>query len=245
MQHVYLDIETIPTDRPDVIANLLYEAEANVKPPSGYTKSDFARDLGLSGNDAKFTTVGDMQALWVNQFGVDRAKDQANEALHKTGLDATFGQVAVIGYAVGDQQPVTLTTQHHSEADTLEAFFAAMRLIGGNQQIKLVAHNASFDLPFLFRRAVVNRTNPLLRVNWLGRHGIDYICTMEAWAGFKGRISADKLAQALGVQGKTEGMHGSQVWPELQAGNWDKVAAYCADDVELCRRFHKALTFSE
>lgn len=245
MQHIYLDIETLPTDREDVIGAITQRSMENIKPPSGYIKSDFARDLELNANDAKFTTVGDMQRMWVERFGEDRAVEQSQEAIHKTSLDATFGQVAMIGYAAGDSAVSVIDAQHKTEAELLAEFFARLRDISSNQHIQLVAHNASFDLPYLYRRAVVNKVNPSLRVNWLGRHGSDYFCTMEGWAGFKGKISADKLAQALGIQGKTEGMHGSQVWPELRAGNWQKVADYCADDVELCRQFHKALTFTE
>lgn len=245
MEYVYLDIETIPTDREDVISELTRYVQENVKPPSGYTKPDFARELGLTGNDAKFTTVAEMQNMWVEMFGKDRASEQVSEAIHKTGLDAAFGRVAVICYAVGDGAVMSLDSQYCNEADLLRDFFATMRNLSSNQQIKFVAHNAAFDLPYLFRRAVVNRVNPSMRVNWMGRHEKDYFCTMEAWAGFKGKISADKLAKALGLKGKTEGMHGSQVWPEIKAGNWQKVIDYCADDVDLCRRIHKAITFTE
>ena len=54
----------------------------------------------------------------------------------------------------------------------------------------------------------------------------------------------DNLAKAIGVSGKTEGMDGSQVWPEYQKGNIDKIMDYCADDVLCTKYIYKRLTFS-
>jgi hypothetical protein len=66
---------------------------------------------------------------------------------------------------------------------------------------------------------------------------------MIEWAGFGNRISMDNLAKALGVKGKTVDMDGSQVWPEFEKGNIDKIANYCVDDVECTREIYNRLTF--
>jgi len=47
-------------------------------------------------------------------------------------------------------------------------------------------------------------------------------------------------AKILGIeQAKT--MDGSQVWPEIQAGNYQKVFDYCKSDVEIARQVYNRI----
>jgi predicted PolB exonuclease-like 3'-5' exonuclease len=61
---------------------------------------------------------------------------------------------------------------------------------------------------------------------------------MTAWAGGTNRISMDELCQILGIQGK-DGFDGSQVAAAWSAGEHDKIAEYCRDDVYRTREIHK------
>ena len=106
--------------------------------------------------------------------------------------------------------------------------------------VTFVAHNKKFDLPFLFKRFVINGIEPKFNFDAYAKK---HICTMELWEGFGGRISLDNLANQLGLGGKYEGMDGSQVWPEFKAGNIDKIAEYCADDVRLLREIYNKINF--
>ena len=108
-----------------------------------------------------------------------------------------------------------------------------------------IGHNSKqFDLPFIHKRFVINQIKPTFNLVAHGRHGANCFDTMEEWAGFNNRVSMDNLAGYLGIKGKTEGMDGSQVWPEYQAGNIDKIANYCADDVGCTRAIYNRLTFN-
>lgn len=60
--------------------------------------------------------------------------------------------------------------------------------------------------------------------------------TMLAWTGGqvgKG-IALDRLCRALGLPGK-DGLDGSMVWDAIRDGKLDDVARYCAGDVERAR----------
>jgi predicted PolB exonuclease-like 3'-5' exonuclease len=67
---------------------------------------------------------------------------------------------------------------------------------------------------------------------------------MEEWAGFNGRISQKNLCKALGLPGNKEDMDGSQVWPEYQKGNIDKIAEYCKSDVLTVIDMYERLTWA-
>ena len=81
-------------------------------------------------------------------------------------------------------------------------------LIGGGG---FIGHNlAKFDLPFIWKRSVINNVPTCKGVKWNdAKHGYSCYDTMTAWAGYGNRISADNLCKLLGIKGKTEGMDGS------------------------------------
>jgi predicted PolB exonuclease-like 3'-5' exonuclease len=68
---------------------------------------------------------------------------------------------------------------------------------------------------------------------------------MLAWQGFGGRISQDNLCKELGLPLKPDGIDGSKVWGEIQAGNVDKVLKYNQYDVSTVEAIHKKLNFEE
>ena len=102
-----------------------------------------------------------------------------------------------------------------------------------------VAHNASFDLPFLWRRARVLDVNV---PDWLPspldlRIGKSAGDTMLLWAGLRERVSLDALCRALGIESpKDGGIDGSQVFDRWQSGAYDLIARYNLRDVHALRR---------
>ena len=63
------------------------------------------------------------------------------------------------------------------------------------------------------------------------------------WAGLHGSDkSLDTVCKALGIEGK-DGMTGADVWPAVQAGEYDKVFDYCISDVVKTRKIYNRLTF--
>jgi predicted PolB exonuclease-like 3'-5' exonuclease len=232
---IVIDIETIPDQTKDAVKKI---AETlTVKAPSSYNKPDFIKDLNL--DQSKYKSVSELRELWVQELGEPKKIEQAKEQWLKTSFDGGRGQIACIVIKIIDED---LTIEFSGdEKNILTQFWNTV-----NEKTELpffIAHNAKFDLPFLWHRSVVNNVKSAPKFNPHGRHGNNHFCTMEAWAGFGGRISLNNLADILGEGSKTDGMDGSQVWPEYQAGNIDKIVSYCVDDVELTSRVYKRLRF--
>jgi len=233
---IVIDIETIPDQTPGAVEKI---AETlTVKAPD-LTKPKLIEALNLGG-DGKFKTVPELKEMWVEEFGVAAKLEQANAKWLKTSFDGGRGQIACICMDFIDDDS-TFEIANEDERELLGGFWAVIRR--RTELPYFIAHNAKFDLPFLWHRSVINGANPGVTFNPHGRHGSNHFCTMEAWAGFNGRISLNNLADILGEGSKTEGMDGSQVWPEYQKGNIDKIVGYCADDVALTSRIYKRLKF--
>ena len=96
-----------------------------------------------------------------------------------------------------------------------------------------VAHNAAFDLPFIWRRCVVNGVRLPFRFSRpSAREGKDFACTMLTWAGYGGRVSLDALCRALSIASpKDGGIDGAGVYDAWLAGEHERIAQYNLRDV--------------
>lgn len=225
--HVYLDIETIPGQQPSI-------------------KDEIAGTITPPGSMKKPETIAKWEA---------EQKPAAIEAAwRKTSFEGDRGEVVCIGWAVNDRPVQSLCrSPAESEGALLGAWFseiqAAIRTEHGRLPV-WVGHNVrEFDLRFLFQRAVVLEVPPPFRLPHDVRPGADCVYdTMNAWAGWGGRVSLDRLCRALGVALKGseigEDIDGSKVWDFVEAGRLQEVAAYCRADVERVREIHRRLTFS-
>jgi len=215
MEHtIFLDIETIPAQSPDVFAK-------------------FRKDVKAPGNIKKPESI----AAWMEE----NADSAAAEAVAKTSFDPAYGHICTIGWAVNDEDPETAHAYGvDQEADVLKAFFASFNKF---HRLTFVGHNVgSFDLRFILCRAVVlgvpvPRSLPRDPKPW----DKTIFDTMLAWAGTRGTISMDRLCEALSLPGK-DGFDGSMVAEAWANGEHERIAEYCADDVrktrEVWRRFN-------
>lgn len=212
---IVVDIETIPEQNPD-----MSKYREGITAPGQYKKPESIQK-------------------WLDE----NADAMAEEKWLKTSLDGTYGQICCIGAKAENGE--TLLMAGNNERDILALFWSWCddQLIG--REPMFIAHNAKFDLPFLFHRSVINGTKPVRGFKPHGKHGYSHYCTMEAWAGYNGRIGLDRLAKALGLGGKTEGFSGADVWPAYQKGDFEKIAGYCIDDVLLTEQVYNRLTFGE
>lgn len=252
LTYLYLDIETIPAQRPDVLEEIrtskqadLDAALAAVAPPGNYKKQE---------------TIDEWMA---NEAPKVRAKLQASfdaevdDAYRRTGLDGAYGQVCVIGFAVEDDTPQFLTADDlsdTSEATLLEAFSCVLTdLIPAREYLSttVVGHNvAAFDLRFLVQRHIVNGVRPhiiIARAAQAKPWELDRVFdTMIQWggAGAKAGGSLDKLCKALSVPSPKNGIDGSKVWDFVKDGRLAEVADYCARDVAATRAIHRRMTFA-
>lgn len=221
---LFIDVETVPSQAADALA----EVRATLKPPGTLKKAE------------------SIAAWWAND-----AEAAAEEAHRKQALDGgTRGEIISIACCNEDGETwVRCRAEGESEAELLAQFFAqvegwtqaeAERMTLGHPDAwpiddhYCVAHNASFDLGFLWRRAIVHRV-PVPR--WLpgpsARAGKDYGCTMLAWAGWGNRVSLDTLCRALGVTSpKDDGMDGSQVYALWLSGEAAAIERYNLRDAQ-------------
>jgi|SRR5579871_4545486 len=119
-----------------------------------------------------------------------------------------------------------------SEAELIRAFVNRIDELSP----RLVSFNgASFDLPVLRYRAMVNRVAApgLAARNYFNRYTDDALDLCDVLASFdnRGKLKLDELARALGLPGKPSGMDGGQVEAYVNAGRIREVAEYCETDV--------------
>lgn len=229
MPTLYIDIETIPAQRPDV----LEEIRATIKPPATYKKAESI-------------------AEWIRTEGPGAAE----EAYRRTSLDGAFGQVAVVGLAIDDGAPLAIFENDwqdpRAEHRVLEALGHQLTDLIAPADVfstVVVGHNVSaFDLRFLAQRSIVNGLRPHTVISrsaqakpWESEKVFD---TMVQWAGAKDRITLDKLCRALSIESPKGELDGSKVWDFVQAGRMTEVVDYCLRDIEATRRVHQRMTFA-
>ena len=242
--YIPVDIETIPDQTPGALQTLMDTVE--VKPPSGATKPMLGKDLGLSGDEIKFTAKGELEKMWIDAFAESKKEECAIEQWLKTSFDGSKGQICAISFRIdGESIDFHDSCNPDLEADMLRRFWEAVNSDTRNgSQPYFVAHYAKFDLPFLYHRSVILGVKIPVKLFPHARSGRTHFCTMEGWAGYNNSIKLDVLAKCLGLIGKDmEGMDGSKVWPEYELGNIEKISRYCGDDVRILDSVYRKMMF--
>jgi len=250
--NLYIDIETIPAQRPDVLEEIraskqadLDAALAAIAPPGNYKKQE---------------TIDEWMANEAPKVAAklkDAFESDVDDTYRRTSFDGAFGQVCVIGYALGDSQPEYVKADDLTaagEVALLQAFSCVLTdLIPRNEEFSttVVGHNvAAFDLRFLVQRHIINGVRPhgvIVRAAqakpWEQEKVFD---TMIQWggSGAKAGGSLDKLCKALSIPSPKGAIDGSKVWDFVKAGEIVQVAEYCAKDVAATRAVHKRMTFA-
>ena len=211
MMNLYVDIETIPNQSADYRAKV----RETIKPP---------------GNIKKPESI----LAWLEE-NVDAAAD---EAIAKTSFDPAHGHICCIGFAINDR-PVQYYEMRkvEDEKSMLECFFEAVQPDIG--LVRFIGHNvAGFDLRFILCRAIVLGVRiPTVIPRDIKPWSQDIFDTMTAWAGARGTIGQDRLAAALGLEGKGD-FDGSMVAEAWANGEHARIATYCMRDVETVRAIH-------
>lgn len=222
MKPLYLDIETIPSQLPGI----RQEFRDAVQAPGQYKKPDSI-------------------AEWLR----DNRDREAEEAWLKTSFDGGSGHSIVIGWAIGDEPAcsyqVSVWGDFAAERRMLQDFFCVLTDAGPGHTF--IGHNIiGFDLPFLWKRAMVLDVKPPAFFPRNPKPWSESVTdTMLLWdAQQRAGGSMDRICKLLGIPGK-DGMTGADVWPAVRDGRLDKVAAYCIGDVERTRAMHKRMTFEE
>lgn len=247
---LFLDIETIPAQRPDVLEEIRERCKADldaaleaISPPANYKDPAKIAEWNSAVRPEK------IQAL------TDAHESTIDAAYRKTGLDGAFGQIACVSFAYCNAEPMTVWKAAWDKPETEgrvlqlldEAIEAAIPL-RMQSACQVVGHNVSaFDLRFLVQRSIVRGIRPhpvIARAAEAKPWETDRLYdTMVKWAGVGGKVSLDKLCKALRLPGKGD-IDGSMVWDYVKAGRIAEVADYCADDVRKVRDVYRRMTFA-
>ncbi len=243
MTAIYIDIETVPDMRAGARESFLESVRNDFKAPADLTKERAAAELGMTDpQEIKLTSKDTMLSRWVDRFRDEKAGEVADAAWRKTSFDATQGQICCIGYAFDNGFANSCVGD---EKDILKNFFSALAFeFNAHRRPVFIGHNhVAFDLPFIFRRAVILGVEPPAWMPRLPKPWDESVFdTMVQWAGHGNRISMDNLCAALGIPGK-DGMDGSQVCDYYLDGRIEEIAEYCKGDVSRTRQIHRRLAF--
>lgn len=182
--------------------------------------------------------VLDIETIPLNEEVLD--PDEAKKA----ALDALTGRIVCIGSIVLDDFKVESAASFISddESKLLREFWSRLR----RDNIKsFVAHNGlSFDLPYIWKRSVINRVNPTCSLD-LRRYRNDFIYdTMCVWGNWeiRGNVSLNALASGLGLEGKSGS--GDQVLRMWREGQYEHIAKYCLDDCWITYQCYGLMNFA-
>lgn len=180
------------------------------------------------------------------------------EQFRRLALHAEYGRVLCIGVIVEQDGEVVCRGVlgrerqslrfHLDESRTLRGFWNQLR--GFDERCDLVAgHNVyEFDLPFLYKRSVILREQPSVRLSFARYRSRPIFDTMKEWELWAWRpgVKLEELAAVLQLgMTKTEGMDGSCIYDRFREGRHREIADYCMRDVELTREIYYRLTFEQ
>ena len=166
------------------------------------------------------------------------------EEAKKLALDALSGRIVCISFIVVDefeaQSAVSIVSD--DEAKLLIDFWSILR----RENIKsFVAHNGlSFDLPYIWKRSVINQVNPSIQLD-LRRYRSDFVYdTMCVWGNWepRGNPSLNALARGLGIGAKSGS--GDQVLQLWRESRYREIAEYCLQDCWLTYQCYGRMNFS-
>lgn len=220
---IFIDLEALPTSRADIQARCVKD----VAPPGNYKKQET------------------IDAWWASEGNAKKA-----EALSRTALNGTWGEIICIGLAINDE-PVEVLTRGKTEADLLNTFALMLnakckRVNHGNELwhviAKWVGHNITeFDLRFLWQRSkLLGVTFPFALP--MQRYNRQVYDTMVEWSGFKDRVSQKDLELAFGI-GRVDPLPngGADVFQAYQEGRLDDIKAHCHADIENLRKIYRRM----
>lgn len=248
------DLETLPDMRPESLESFRHDAATNFKAPSDMTKERACAELGMTdANEIKFTSKDKALSLWAERFKDELGETVAQANWRKTAFDGAKGQICVIGLKADDGAPVSFYRDDWENPNAEREIIAeAFGYIADTYQANsmrspvFIGHRiAAFDLPFLFKRACILRIKPPSIIPFGAKPWDESVFdTHDRWCARNEFIKLDALCEALGVEGKTGGMDGSQVADAVFDGRIGEVAAYCEGDVDAAYRAYQRMTFA-
>jgi DNA polymerase elongation subunit (family B) len=190
----------------------------------------------------------DCAAFTPEQYSEKRVRDAC--------LKAEYARVLVASLIVEDKNEVVKRCLigldpatgrfYENESQALQRIWNHLAHFNLSADI-LVGHNIlNFDLPFLYKRSIINHVQPTIYLNFARYRAQPIFDTMHIWQRWNGAISLDALATALSLtSSKNGGINGSQVYDFYRAGKHREIADYCGRDTILVREIYQRMTFAE
>jgi hypothetical protein len=227
MATLFIDIQTIPSQNPALIAQL----KQSIKPPANYTQAESI-------------------AKWYRE----NLKAEAEKKYRQTALDGLHGEIFSIAWAIDEGEVIAFWRDAQaSERGLLQNFMAELADLddgcGGPLRIsKWVGHYISgFDLRFIWQRCVINAVKPTVNIPIDAKPWDDRVFdTKIVWTGAGpgyGQGGLDAIAQAFGLNGKAG--DGGQVYDDWLAGDYDAIAAYNRQSVTNARKLYRRMNFMD
>ena len=218
---IYLDIETIPTQRDGELDRIrgqcIAEAEAD-SPPANWKDPDKIARWRVDRND--------------------KAIMEADSLYRATALDGVWGEVVCIGLMT-DDTPASCYARRHDEPETdlLSWLKKYLDEIHGGLPC-YVGYNVQWDLRFLAQRYIYHniRPRPYLPCDeppWRDAY-IDLRTKMYGARPGKGTRLKD-LCRGLDIEVEADDIDGSAVWNAWQLGHYDQIETHNIRDVERVR----------
>jgi hypothetical protein len=230
---LYFDLETAPGAAPW----LRQEAERATKPPASIKKPE---------------TLAKWEA--------EEKRALVGETYRKFALAPETGEIiSIAAVADDDAEFVRCRAPADDEGQLLTDFFAwvverleVRRQVitapdghewpSDREDVHLVAHNAAFDVPYLRGRCVALGVKPSFRLpSGMDRPGKSYSCTMQAWAGYGGRVSLRRLALALALPDPKGDMGGAGVYDAWLIGRLEDIADYNLSDARTVKTVYEKM----
>lgn len=177
----------------------------------------------------------------VNKNGNSAMTDTA--IYESTSFEGTFGRICCIGIIKEvDDRVILKEVFSGEEKEILQKFWKVASDVD-----RFIGHNIwAFDLPFIYKRSVIDRVKP--RILNLARYRnmpiYDTMLEWELW-NFGKAQKLDTLAKIFSLPTSKDEMDGSMVWPYYQEGRLDEICKYCMKDVELTRKVYKRMEFED
>ncbi len=171
-------------------------------------------------------------------------EDHDDETLHElSSLEGTFGQICCIGIIKeGPQGVIQKDVFSGTEKDMLTKFWQTAQGVW-----RFVGHNIwAFDLPFIYKRSIINGIKPL-QLPFARYRNVPIYDTMMEWElwNMQSKQKLDTLAKVLKLPTSKDEMNGSMVAKYFKDGRIEEIKKYCMKDVELTRKVYYKMTFEE
>jgi len=182
---IYLDIETLRSPEEHRM-QIIDDVKENFKAPSGLSKGQAAIDLGLTDKDEiKFTSKDDMIARWEKELAEVKSADVAQALWEKTSFNPDVAPIACICINFSNSRLAwSLKDFNYNEDDMLEAFHSTIDDLCSEHGVivhkpNFIGHYITkFDLPFIWKRSVINDVKTCEGVKWNdARHGALIVTT--------------------------------------------------------------------